>query len=101
MNSSRLPRAEVGPLPHHPMIPHLPEKEPQKEQQSAPQNAPLPATLIYLPERRNWQYKIASYTLPHDALPSESDLAELGAEGWELVTAVPLDNVVHFYFKRF
>ncbi len=96
MNNTHLLRAEVGPLPHHPMIPPLPEKEPQR----APQNAPLPATLIYLPEKRSWQYKIVSYTLPHDALPSETELAELGAEGWELVAALPLEDVVHFYYKR-
>ena len=93
MNNTRLLRAEVGPLPHYPMIP---PNAPEKEQQSASPTA----TLIYLPEKRLWQYKIMSYTLPHDVLPSETDLAELGAEGWELATVLPFDGVVHFYFKR-
>ena len=96
MTNTQLLRAEVGPLPHHPMIPPLPEKEPQKERQSAPP----PATLIYLPEKRVWQHKMIIYNLPQDTLPTEATLDELGSEGWELTAILPLDNSFHFYFKR-
>jgi hypothetical protein len=72
--------------------PHLPPEEPQ--------HAPAPAPLIYLPEKRTWQYKILHYQQPNDTLPTEAVLDELGAAGWELAAILPTDGSIHFYFKR-
>jgi hypothetical protein len=46
--------------------------------------------------RPQWEYKhVATETAPDEAA-----LNALGAEGWEMVGAVPLHGAVHFYFKR-
>lgn len=80
------------PLPHHPLIPsNVPDKE---------EAAPVPAPRVYLPAKQSWQYKILRCAMQDGALPATAQLDELGAAGWELTAALPVDNMVHFYFKR-
>lgn len=64
-------------------------------------NSPGPAPItpmVYVREKTVWQYKLISRDLEH-AL-SEDELNAFGKEGWELASALPQGNVVHFYFKR-
>ena len=45
-----------------------------------------------------WEYK--QLTRRSGEAPTEADLNELGADGWELTAVVPEAESVHFYFKR-
>jgi hypothetical protein len=53
----------------------------------------------FVPVEPRWEYKEVVREV-ESGLLSEAELNALGAEGWELASAVPADAQVHFYFKR-
>ena len=57
---------------------------------------PLP----YVTEPIAWEYKYVTIDVAHQSLPSETDLNDLGQEGWELTAAFIVSNEAHFYFER-
>ncbi|MEZ4870210.1 MAG: hypothetical protein R3C14_53265 [Caldilineaceae bacterium] len=80
------------------LLPHIPKVPPLPPAEEAPPIAP-PQLQVYLPEKRVWRYKILTYDLRNEPLPSATTLDQLGDEGWELTAVLPLGNAVHFYFK--
>ena len=63
-----------------------------------PPSSPPITPIVYVHEKTVWQNKVLSRE-SGQAL-SEEELNGLGKEGWELATALPQGNAVHFYFKR-
>jgi len=47
-----------------------------------------------------WEYKHLERALEAETPIPDGELNALGAEGWELVAALPAGSRVHFYFKR-
>jgi hypothetical protein len=47
-----------------------------------------------------WEYKELVRDAEGTELPTEAELNTLGADGWELASAVREGPRVHFYFKR-
>lgn len=56
----------------------------------------LPGGTVYVKEAEKWEYRIEVYKKP----PSSDALNDIGKDGWELVTVVPGDKNLTFYFKR-
>jgi hypothetical protein len=65
-----------------------------------PRTAPalLQAPVVYVAPV--WEYRELVRALDPGTMPTENDLNELGAEGWELVSVVSENERAHFYFKR-
>jgi hypothetical protein len=55
--------------------------------------------IVYVREDVRWEYKIVERDLSAESL-NEAELNELGAEGWELASALAHGDKVSFYFKR-
>ena len=47
-----------------------------------------------------WEYKEVVRSLETEALPTEQELDQLGADGWELAGVANEGRRVHLYFKR-
>jgi hypothetical protein len=47
-----------------------------------------------------WEYKESVHMAESGNLPTEAELNELGAKGWELAGIASEGGRVHFYFKR-
>jgi len=60
--------------------------------------APLQPPLVYVTP--TWEYKHLERALEAETPIPDGELNALGAEGWELVAALPAGSRVHFYFKR-
>ena len=56
--------------------------------------------MVYVREQLTWEYKRIARDLENEQLLDESELNDLGAEGWELVTSVTSGSIVTFYFRR-
>ncbi|MCA9902697.1 MAG: hypothetical protein KC547_02475 [Anaerolineae bacterium] len=57
--------------------------------------------IIYQREPLIWRYKLLTRDLDkHDTPPSEAELNELGAEGWEIAGIVAHGSRVYVYLKR-
>ena len=54
----------------------------------------------WVPVAPRWEYKKIVRDLEAEALPGETDLDVLGADGWELAGVANEGARVHFYFKR-
>jgi hypothetical protein len=62
---------------------------------------PAPITpIVYVKDKRVWQYKLLSRNLSKQEAPGEDELNKLGVEGWELAGVFTDSPFVHFYFKR-
>lgn len=76
----------------HFYVPHSPE-QPSVEQLETPivdQKVPL-----------IWRYKLLTRDLAkHESPPSEAELNEFGAEGWEIAGVVAHGSHVYIYLKR-
>lgn len=85
---------EIGPYPHHPMIP--PMNPPMQE----PTEIAGPQPHIHLALDPVWTYKIVVYSQQEAAALTAIELNQLGEDGWELAGILPVHQSVHFYFKR-
>jgi hypothetical protein len=56
--------------------------------------------MLYVYERQAWEYMTAVRNALAEELPSEQELNEWGASGWELVGVAGVSGKMHFYFKR-
>jgi hypothetical protein len=56
--------------------------------------------MVYVNEPVLWEYQHLVKAIPDQPLPSEDELNDLGAKGWELAAAFMVSNEAHFYFKR-
>jgi hypothetical protein len=54
----------------------------------------------WVPIQPTWEYKELTRNLESEALLTEAELNELGAQHWELTGVLREDPRVHFYFKR-
>lgn len=54
----------------------------------------------WVPVQPTWEYKELIRNLENEALLTEAELNELGAQHWELTGVLHEDQRVHFYFKR-
>jgi hypothetical protein len=54
----------------------------------------------WVPIESRWEYKELVRDAEGTELPTEAELNTLGADGWELASAVREGPRVHFYFKR-
>lgn len=61
---------------------------------------PIQPPMIYVKKSPKWEYKAATRQLPQGVHADETELNELGLEGWELVGIVYENSYTHFYFKR-
>ncbi|MBE0689945.1 MAG: hypothetical protein IH587_07465 [Anaerolineae bacterium] len=57
--------------------------------------------VVFQKEPVIWRYKVLMRDLDkHDVPPSETELNELGAEGWEIAGIVAHGSRVYVYLKR-
>jgi hypothetical protein len=54
----------------------------------------------WVPIEPRWEYKEIVRDRETEQLPDETELNELGGEGWELAGIADESRRVHFYFKR-
>ena len=54
----------------------------------------------WVPVAPRWEYRTIVRNIQLEALPTDSDLDELGGDGWELAGVAHEGSRVHFYFKR-
>ena len=59
---------------------------------------PLEPPSVWVEPR--WEYRDVVLHLADKAPLSEAELNLLGQEHWELTGVVPMEEVVHYYFKR-
>lgn len=65
-----------------------------------PQPAQVQPPMVYVYEKKVWEYKIVVKDDAAEELVSEQELNALGVSGWELVGVVTLPGNVQFFFKR-
>jgi hypothetical protein len=70
----------------------LPPEKPAEPQVQSP--------MIYVKEEVRWEYKRIERHLDREGAPSEADLNDLGAEGWELVSNFSHRDYIYLIFKR-
>ena len=56
--------------------------------------------MVYVEEKLKWQYKQLVRRLKEEGTPTEKELNNLGAGGWELVGTFADSSVAYFFFKR-
>ncbi len=71
----------------------IPPREPQ-------QHEPIRPPMIYIERRATWEYKQISRNVESEKPLDESELNELGKDGWEMTGIVQQTSSVHYYFKR-
>lgn len=71
----------------------IPPHEPQ-------QHEPIRPPMIYIERRAQWEYKEIIRNIESEKLLEESELNELGKDGWEMSGIVQRSPSVHYYFKR-
>jgi hypothetical protein len=54
----------------------------------------------WVPVEPRWEYRELVRDAETAELPTEAELNALGADGWEMASAVREGSRVHFYFKR-
>lgn len=65
-----------------------------------PQTGPVQPPLVYVKEDSAWEYKRLTRHMGETGAPTEEELSELGAEGWELSGILKHAHYVYLYFKR-
>ena len=55
--------------------------------------------VVYVHRPAHWEYRLVTRRLEEPGL-QESDLNELGAQGWELIEIFERNRVTQYYFKR-
>ncbi len=71
----------------------LPPEEPMQPEHAQP-------GMVYVHEKLKWEYKQVVRDLTKEKLPSEDDLNELGADGWEMSGVAQNPPFIYYYFKR-
>lgn len=71
----------------------LPPDEPMQPEQAHP-------SMVYVKEKLKWEYKQVARDLKKESLPSEEELNELGADGWEMTGIAQNPPFIYYYFKR-
>jgi hypothetical protein len=56
--------------------------------------------MVYVTTATKWEYKQLARNLAQGAAPTEEELNDLGADGWELTGVLADSPMVYFYFKR-
>ena len=56
--------------------------------------------IIYVSDEAAWEYKQLIRNLAKEDAPTEAELNQLGADGWELAGIFSDSPFVYFYFKR-
>ena len=64
------------------------------------QHEPIRPPMIYIEKKLKWEYKQIVRDLEHEKLLDETELKELGEEGWELTGIAQQPPQAYFYFKR-
>lgn len=77
------------PLDVPPLLPHQPANIPA-----------MPVPFVHVYKRDQWEYRRILCNLAQVETLSEDELNTLGAEGWELTTAINDSTSIYFYFKR-
>jgi hypothetical protein len=71
----------------------IPPREPQ-------QHEPIRPPMIYIEKKLKWEYKQIVRNLDGEKLLSETELNELGEDGWELTGVAQQPPMTYYYFKR-
>lgn len=56
--------------------------------------------MVYIEKKLKWEYKQIARNLKKDKPLDETELNELGTEGWEMSGVAQYPPMVYFYFKR-
>jgi len=90
-----------------PHVLHFPIPDPTPQPQPVPHPEPplpfpsgaaLPMPMVHVVP--TWSYRHVQRPLAELGVLSESELNDLGAEGWELTGVVVEGATVHFFYKR-
>ena len=65
-----------------------------------PQQNPVRPPMVYVEKQTKWEYKQIVRNLENEKLLDETELNELGKEGWELSGVAQQHPLAYFYFKR-
>ena len=71
----------------------FPPREPKQPEPARP-------PMIYVEKPTKWEYKQLIRNLEKGNPPDESELNQLGEEGWELSAVAQQPPLAYFYFKR-
>jgi Domain of unknown function (DUF4177) len=77
-----------------------PQFPPSQPPHTQPSQTPHVQQMVYVYESLVWEYKLLTKPMTGEEVPSEKELNELGAAGWELVGVTTVRDAVRFYFKR-
>jgi hypothetical protein len=64
------------------------------------QPEPVHPPMIYIEKRLKWEYKQIVRNLKKENPPDETELNQLGEEGWEMSGVAQQPPLAYFYFKR-
>lgn len=56
--------------------------------------------MVYVEKQLKWEYKQIVRNLKKESAPDESELNQLGEEGWEMSGVAQQPPLTYFYFKR-
>jgi hypothetical protein len=65
-----------------------------------PQQQPIRPPMVYVEKQLKWEYKQLARDLEKEKPLEETELNQLGEEGWELTGIVQQSSTIYFYFKR-
>ncbi len=61
---------------------------------------PLAPMLVYVKEKRGWEYKVVTRNLSKEDAPTAEELNGWGTDGWELAGVFDDSPLIYLYFKR-
>jgi len=64
------------------------------------QQEPIRPPMIYIQKQLKWEYKQIVRNLDNEKPLAETELNQLGEEGWEMTGIAQHPPSVYFYFKR-
>jgi hypothetical protein len=62
--------------------------------------SPFPIPTVTVRDELRWEYRSLRRDLSSAEPPTDGELNELGAQGWELAGAVNKGTLLYLYFKR-
>ena len=65
-----------------------------------PAARPMRPPMVYINEPLKWDYKLIVRNLETEKALDETELKELGKQGWEMSGVAQQSSRLYFYFKR-